>query len=118
MKKFSLALLALLCLSAAPVSAQKFGYIDSQVILGKMTEYQAVQREMDDLSQKWQKEVDDMYAKIEKMYNDYVAKEVLLSPEDKKRMQADITEAEKKAKEHQKLKFGYDGELFKMREEK
>ena len=39
------------------VSAQKFGYIDSDFILGKMPEYQKAQGEIDQLSAGWQKEI-------------------------------------------------------------
>jgi outer membrane protein len=115
---FLFALLAMAALLPFGAQAQKFGYLDSQAVLEKMTEYQAVQREMDDLSKRWQGELDNQYAAIEKMYNDYRAKEVLLSKEDKKRLQDDIMAAEKKAREFQNSKFGYDGELFKQREEK
>lgn len=111
-------LLLLFTLMSVPAMAQKFGFLDSQSILEKMTEYQAVQREMDDLGKKWQTELDGKYAEIEKKYQEYRAKEVLLSKEDKKRMQDEIMDMEKKAKEFQSQKFGYDGELFKLREEK
>jgi outer membrane protein len=59
-----------------------------------------------------------MYAKIEKKYSDYRAREVLLSREDKEKLQAEIIEDEKKAKDYQKEHFGYNGKLFKAREEK
>ena len=98
--------------------AQKLGYVDTQFILGKMPEYQTVQSEIDALSQKWQKELEEMHAEIEKMYDNYRAEEVLLTDDVKKLRQEDIFEAERKAKEYKKLKFGYDGELFKAQDEK
>jgi outer membrane protein len=52
------------------------------------------------------------------MYQDYRAKEVLLSKEDKERLQNDIMEEEKKAKELQRSRFGANGELFRARQEK
>lgn len=98
--------------------AQKFAYVDSQFIIEQMPETKAIQTEMDNLSKQWQKELDDAYAKIEKMYGDYRAKEVLLTREDREKVQNEIINEEKKAKELQKKHFGYDGDLFKMREEK
>ena len=100
------------------VSAQKVGYTDTQAILENMPDYQAVDKELDQLSSQWEKEIKDAYDKIEKMYQDYRAKEVLLSKEDKERMQNEIMEEEKKAKEMQRARFGANGELFKARQEK
>jgi outer membrane protein len=107
-----------LCIFALGLQAQKLGYVDTKFILGQMEEYQAVQAEIDGLSQKWQKELEEMYAGIEKMYDDYRAEEVLLTDDVKKLRQEDIYEAERKAKEYKKQKFGYDGELYKVQDQK
>lgn len=98
--------------------AQKFGYVDTQYILSKMEEYNAAKLEVDGLSAKWQKELEEMYADIEKMYKDYQAEEVLLPDDIKKQRQEDIMAAERKAKEYKQKKFGYDGELYKVQDEK
>ena len=98
--------------------AQKFGYVDTQYILSKMEEYNAAKLEVDGLSAKWQKELEELYAGIEKMYKDYQAEEVLLPDDIKKQRQEDIMAAERKAKEYKQKKFGYDGELFKVQDEK
>ena len=103
---------------AGIVSAQKIGYVDSKFILEQMEEYTSAQEEIDALSKKWQRELEDMYAKIEQMYKDYQAEEVLLTDDVKKQRQEDIFEAERKAKEFKKGKFGYDGELYKVQDEK
>ena len=98
--------------------AQKFGYVDTEFILGKMEEYKAAKTEIDQLSQKWQKELEILYADIEKMYKDYQAEEVLLPDDIKKQRQEDIMGAERKAKEFKERKFGYDGELYKVQDDK
>jgi outer membrane protein len=98
--------------------AQKFGYVDTELILSKMDEYKAAKQEIDNLSQKWQKELEDLYAGIEKMYKDYQAEEVLLTDDIKKLRQEDIMGAERKAKEYKEKKFGYDGELYKVQDDK
>ncbi len=98
--------------------AQKFGYVDTQYILSKMEEYNAAKQEVDGLSAKWQRELEEMYAGIEKMYKDYQAEEVLLPDDIKKQRQEDIMAAERKAKEYKQKKFGYDGELFKVQDDK
>ena len=42
------------------VNAQRFGYIDTDFILGKMPDYKKAQDEIDQLTEAWAKEVDDM----------------------------------------------------------
>jgi outer membrane protein len=35
-------------------NAQKFGYVDTEYILGNMTEYKAAQKQLNELSGKWE----------------------------------------------------------------
>lgn len=116
-KKMTLAVALLLVCSTA-AQAQKFGWVDSQTVLENMPEYKAVTAEIDGMSNSWQKELEKMYQGIEKMYEDYRAKEVLLSPDDRKKQQDLIMQQEQKAKEYQRKRFGMDGDLFKARQEK
>ncbi|NBP06300.1 MAG: OmpH family outer membrane protein, partial [Bacteroidetes bacterium] len=44
----------------APLSAQKTGFIDSDLILGKMPEYKSAQKQLDDMAAKWQQDAADM----------------------------------------------------------
>lgn len=108
-----------LVMAVTPLAfSQKLGYVDTQLILSKMDEYGAAKQEVDNLSQKWQKELEGMYADIEKMYKDYQAEEVLLPEDIKKQRQEDIMAAERKAKEYKEKKFGYNGELYKVQDDK
>lgn len=98
--------------------AQRWGYVDTKEILEKIPEYKAAEQEVEQISQKWQKELEAMYANIEKMYQKYEAEKVLLTQEVQRKREEEIINEEKKAKEFQRKKFGYEGELFKLREEK
>ena len=114
-------LLTILILSLFAVHfshAQKLAYVDTQTILEEMEEYQAAQKEIDNQSKKWQEELEQKYAGIEKMYRDYQAEEVLLPDDVKQQRQEAIFEEERKAKEFKKEKFGYDGELYKLQDQK
>jgi outer membrane protein len=117
MKRF-IAILVLALSLGTGLQAQKFGIVDTDFILSKMDEYAAAKQEVDQLSQKWQKELEEMHAAIEKMYKDYQAEEVLLPDDIKKQRQEDIMAAERKAKEYKERKFGYDGELYKVQDDK
>ena len=63
------------------VSAQKFGYFDSDFVLSKMPEYSKAQGEIDQLSAAWQKEIEDMQLKVDELYRTYQAEQVLLTEE-------------------------------------
>jgi len=109
----------LVCFLIAGVTqAQKFAYVDTQFILEQMDEYQTAQQEIDALSQRWQKELEEMHTRIEQLYRDYQAEEVLLSEDVRKQRQEAIYAEERKAKEYKKQKFGYEGELYKVQDDK
>lgn len=97
--------------------AQKYAYVDTQYILENISEYKAAQQQLDQLSINWQKEIEAKYAVIDKLYKDYQAEQILLTEEMKRKREQEITTKEKEVKEFQKQKFGYDGELFKKKQE-
>lgn len=95
--------------------AQRFVYVDSEYILKHIPEYNSAQKQLDALSEQWQKEVDGRFTEIEKLYKAYQADQVLLTEEMRKRRESEIIEKEKEAKEFQRQKFGFEGELFQQR---
>ncbi|WP_299825761.1 OmpH family outer membrane protein [uncultured Pontibacter sp.] len=97
--------------------AQKFGYIDSNFILSKMPAYNKVQQEMDKYAEAWQKEIEVLQQQVDKLKQDYKAEEVLLTEEMKKKRQAEIAKKETEAREYQRKVFGYEGMMFKRRQE-
>ncbi|MBC7425339.1 MAG: OmpH family outer membrane protein [Bacteroidia bacterium] len=116
MKKIILTLLVLVT-SVAGVQAQKFRYVDTDYILSQMPEYTGAQKQLDELSAKWEKEIADKKAIVDKMYRDYTSEEVLLTPAQKKERQDAIVAKEDEYKKAEQDKFGYEGELFKKRQE-
>ena len=109
---------AFILMTATTIStAQKFAFIDTQYILDNIPEYKAAQQQLDQISINWQKEIETKYAAIDKLYKDYQAEQILLTDDMKKRREAEITDKEKEVKELQKQRFGYNGELFKKKQE-
>lgn len=104
-------------LMSTTTHAQKYAYVDTKYILENISEYKASQQQLDQLSISWQKEIEAKYAIIDKLYKDYQAEQILLTEEMKRKREAEITTKEKEVKEFQKQKFGYDGELFKKKQE-
>ncbi|MBK8846941.1 MAG: OmpH family outer membrane protein [Bacteroidetes bacterium] len=116
-KKF----ITLMIVAAAGLSftanAQKFAYIDTEYILENIPEYKAAQQQLDQISANWQKEIEAKYAVIDKLYKDFQAEQILLTDEMRKKRESEIVEKDKEVKEIQKQKFGYQGELFKKKQE-
>lgn len=116
-KKYTLAIAGLLFLCVSNASAQKYAYVNTQYILENIPDYKAAQQQLDNQSITWQKEIEDKYAIIDKLYKAYQAEQVLLTEEMKKRRQDEIGQKEKDVKDLQKQRFGYEGDLFKKKQE-
>ena len=111
-------LLALvLLLACAPAWGQKFGYIDTEFIMGKMPEYALAQTELAKLTDTWQKEIEVQKKDLDKMYRTYQAEEVVLTEAMKKKRQDEILKKEQDIKAYESKQFGYEGQLFKKRVE-
>jgi outer membrane protein len=104
-------ILAFTLLTFAAATAQRFAYVDSDYILKHMPEYSSAQKQLSALSAQWQKDVDSRYQEIDRLYKAYNADQVLMTPDMKKRREAEIADKEKSAKDFQNQKFGPGGEL-------
>lgn len=97
--------------------AQKFGYIDSDLIMKKMPDYQKAQQELNKLTDKWQKEIEAQKKQLDDLKNKFAAEEVLLTEEMKKQRLDTINAREQAMRENQKKIFGYEGLLFLKKQE-
>lgn len=115
MKKL-IVVFTLLLLTSFGAIAQKYAYVDTEYILGKLPAYVAAQEQLDQLSQKYQKEVETLRAELDKIYKEFQAEAALLSMDLKKRREEVIITKEKEYKKLQRQYFGPEGDLFKKRE--
>lgn len=97
--------------------AQKFGYVDTQYILGRMGEYAEAQGEIQKLAQGWEQEIQQMYQELEEMEGSLKAEEVLLTEELKGERRIEIDRKWKEVKEYQKQVFGFEGLYFLKKKE-
>ncbi len=116
MKKILAILLLCLLLSGA-LYAQRYAVIDSKYILEKLPEYKAAQQKLDQFSLQWQQEIDKKSAALDKMYKDYDAEQVMLSDDLKKKREDELFNNDKELKDLQRKRFGYEGDIFKKRQE-
>jgi outer membrane protein len=104
-------------LLAFATNAQRYAVIDSKYILDKLPEYKEAQKKLDQYSEQWQQEIDQKQAAMDKMYKDYEAEQVMLSEPLKKKREDEIYNKEKELRDLQKKHFGFEGDLFKKRQE-
>src|SRR5215203_238897 len=116
MKKF--VFLVGFCLFVAGfANAQKYAIIDTKYILDKMPDYKTAQAKLDNIAKTWQKEIDDLQGDLDKMYKNYDAEQVMLSDDLKKKREDQLFMKEKSVRDLQRQRFGFEGDLFKKRQE-
>ena len=116
MKKILITVLSCIVLNAG-LYAQRYAVIDSKYILEKLPEYKGAQQKLDQFSQQWQQEIDKKAAALDKMYKDYDAEQVMLTDELKKKREDELFNNDKELKDLQRKRFGYEGDIFKKRQE-
>ena len=97
--------------------AQRYAVIDSKYILSKLPEYNEAQQKLDQFSKMWQQEIDQKTAELNKMYQEYDAEKVMLSDDLKKKREDQLFVKEKAVRDLQRQRFGFEGDLFKKRQE-
>ncbi|HTB27201.1 MAG TPA: OmpH family outer membrane protein [Puia sp.] len=116
MKQFLLA--CTLALGICTIAtAQRYAVVDSKYILDKMPDYKTAQKQLDQISAQWQKEIDDKQVILDKMYKDFEGEEVMLSDDLKKKREDELFNHEKEVRDLQRKRFGFEGDLFKKRQE-
>jgi len=104
-------------LVAFTASAQRYAVIDSKYILEKIPDYKEAQTKLDQFSILWQQEIDQKQAALDKMFKDYDAEQVMLPDALKKKREDELYNKEKELRDLQRKRFGFEGDLFKKRQE-
>ena len=97
--------------------AQRYAIIDTKYILDKMPDYKLAQKNLDDVAANWQKEIDGLQQELDKMYKDYDAEQVMLTEDLRKKREDQLFVKEKNLRDLQRNRFGFEGDLFKRRQE-
>ena len=115
MKKILFILLAVVF--TLQLQAQRYAVIDTRYILNKLPEYEEAQKKLDAFSTQWQKEIDEKQVVLDQLYRNFEAERVMLSDELLKKREDDLFNKEKELRDLQKKRFGFEGDLFKKRQE-
>ena len=97
--------------------AQRYAIIDTKYILDKMPDYKLAQKNLDDVAANWQKEIDGLQQELDRMYKDYDAEQVMLTEDLRKKREDQLFVKEKNLRDLQRNRFGFEGDLFKRRQE-
>ena len=104
-------------LFAFSATAQRYAIIDTKYILDKMPEYTAAQKQLDDIAAGWQKDIDALDQELRTMYKNFDAEQVMLSDDLKRKREDQLFLKEKTLRDLQRQRFGFEGDLFKKRQE-
>ena len=116
MKKGILLLIFSVALFTGAV-AQRYAVIDMRYILDRMPEYKTAQENLDATAGQWQREIDVLQQEVDKMFTDFEAERVMLSEELRKKREDQLYIKEKAVRDLQRKRFGFEGDLFKKRQE-
>ena len=116
-KSLKIVFLLLFMLQAAPLAAQKIGYIDSEYILNKHPDYKVIQSELEIISSEWKKEAQNLDKEIKDLSVQLKAEEVLLTEEMYQQRLEQINLKKKESQEFNSRIFGIDGQYFQKQAE-
>ena len=97
--------------------SQKYAYIDSDYILGKVPDYKEAKDKLDKLADKWTKEIEELYEQVKLKKDNFIREEVLLPDDEKNKRKLELDQLENEALDLQKMRFGVNGDYFKKRQE-
>ena len=116
-KKLFLSIVCALAFVFAGQAQARYAIVDTKYILDKMPDYKDAQKRLDQTSMQWQKEIDDRQSALDKMYKDFEAEQVMLSDTLKKKREDQLFNKEKEVRDLQRKRFGFEGDLFKLRQD-
>lgn len=113
MKNF---LLTILFLGATiSLSAQRFGYVDTDYILENLPSYNDAQQMLKVQTEQWNKEIQNRQNNANKRQADFLNEKVLLTDEQIRKEQEEIDREFREIKQIQEKRYGQDGDLIKLR---
>jgi outer membrane protein len=65
----------------------------------------------------WQLQIDSMQTSLDRMYREFDAEQIMLTAELKKRKEDQLFAREKELRDLQRKRFGFEGDLFRKRQE-
>ena len=115
LKKLSFLIVLGLMISLSAQS-QKAGFVNVQIVLKKIPEYQSAQEKLNELAKQYKEEIKTIKREIATLYSSYQADKILLSAEMREKKLAEIKKKEDELELMKAKRFGENGDLFKERQ--
>lgn len=96
---------------------QRIGYVDTDLILNQIPEYNSIEKELELISEEWREELDQMDQEIEELKEDFNAKEILYTEELKEEKEKEIAAKVEQRETFMEDKFGPEGEYYTRQQE-
>lgn len=112
-----LAITLFVLLFSTTLVAQKYAIVDSKYILNSLPEYHEAQKDLNELSTRWQRDIEQRHETVDKLKKSLEAERVLLTDDMIKTREEEIQQKSEAAREEQRKRFGVNGDLFKRRQE-
>lgn len=109
--------LILLSIESVYSQNQKIGYIDSDIILQSIPEYNGIEQRLSLLSDSWRQEIARMERSIEGLENDFEAREILFTDEIRTQRLREIDNQRNQLEQYIEEKFGPNGDYFSTQKE-
>ena len=115
MKKITL-LLSILAFGAVSLQAQKFAYVDTEYILGKMPDYTTAQKQIEQISSQYQSTIEAEIKKVDQLFRNYQTEKSRLNDMQRQQREQEIINKEQAVKDMQQSYFGQEGTVTKRTE--
>jgi outer membrane protein len=102
---------------AAFTNAQRYAVVDTKYILSKLPAYSDAQTKLDQVAEVWQQDIDEKQVALDKMKRDFEAESIMLPETLRKKREDEIFNKDKELRDLQRKRFGFEGDLFKKRQE-
>lgn len=97
--------------------AQQYAVVDAKYILSKLPAYSEAQTKLDQVAELWQQEIDEKQIALDKMKRDFEGESIMLPENLRKKREDEIFNKDKELRDLQRKRFGFEGDLFKKRQE-
>lgn len=98
-------------------SAQKTGYVNTEIILSSLQEYKDTVAILESRTKVLQTQIEDAFKSVEYLYNSYQETKYNLSQEKRTQVENEIIARERAAKAKQQEYFGENGQMTKATEQ-
>jgi outer membrane protein len=102
---------------AAFTNAQRYAVVDTKYILSKLPAYSEAQTKLDQVAEVWQQDIDEKQVALDKMKRDFESESIMLPENLRKKREDEIFNKDKELRDLQRKRFGFEGDLFKKRQE-